>query len=145
MRQHPLRVFVDQLLDRASQLGLDLVVAVGLENRSLGFHHLGKGPIADALSVRQRSSLPPIHQLSAVARYVVSPTRMPFTGAADWRRAAVLTTSPAAMPSPASGRAARLTSASPVFTAIRTCSLPSSAIQSRIASAARTARSGSSS
>ena len=83
--------------------------------------------------------------VSAVARYVVSPTRIPFTGAADWSRAAVLTTSPAAMPSPASGRAARLTSASPVFTAIRTCSSPSSAIQSRIASAARTARSGSSS
>ena len=83
--------------------------------------------------------------VSAVARYVVSPTRIPFTGAADCRRAAVLTTSPAAIPSPASGRAARLTSASPVFTAIRTCSSPSSAIQSRIASAARTARSGSSS
>src|SRR5438876_8865073 len=65
MRQHPLRVFVDQLLDRASQLGLDLVVAVGLENRCLGFYHLGKGPIAHALSVRQRSSLPPIRQLSA--------------------------------------------------------------------------------
>ena len=32
---------------------------------------------------------------SRVARYVVSPTRMPFTGAADWSRAAVLTTSPA--------------------------------------------------
>jgi hypothetical protein len=36
-------------------------------------------------------------------------------------------------------------SASPVLTAIRTWSFPSSAIQSRIARAARTARSGSSS
>src|SRR6266403_5870058 len=65
MRQDPLRVFVDQLLDRACQLGLDLVVAVGLENRGLGFHHLGKSPVADALSVWQTSSLPPIRQLSA--------------------------------------------------------------------------------
>jgi hypothetical protein len=70
---------------------------------------------------------------------------MPFTGAADCKRAVVLTTSPAAIPSPASGRASRSTSASPVFTAIRTSSFPSSAIQSRIANAARTARSGSSS
>ena len=37
----------------------------------------------------------------SVARYVVSSTRMPFTGAADWSRAAVLTTSPEAIPSPA--------------------------------------------
>ena len=67
-----------------------------------------------------------LDRVARVARYVVSPTRIPFTGAADCNRAAVLTTSPAAMPSPASGRASRLTSASPVFTAIRTCSSPSS-------------------
>ena len=57
----------------------------------------------------------------------------------------MLTTSPATMPSPSSGRASTVTSASPVLTAMRTSSLPSSAIPSRIASAARTARSGSSS
>jgi hypothetical protein len=56
----------------------------------------------------------------------------------------VFTTSPAAIPSPASGRASMLTSASPVLTAIRTSKSPSTAA-SRIASAARTARSGSSS
>ena len=36
---------------------------------------------------------------------------MPLTGAFDWSRAAVLTTSPATMPSPSSGRAPRETSA----------------------------------
>ena len=39
-------------------------------------------------------------------------------GAAAWSRAAVLTTSPATIPSPASGRASTATSASPVLTAI---------------------------
>src|SRR5436190_1043296 len=50
-----------------------------------------------------------------VARYVVSPTRIPFTGAADCSRAAVLTTSPEAIPSPSEGRAPSAISASPVF------------------------------
>ena len=81
----------------------------------------------------------------SVARKVCSPTRIPFTGAAACIRAAVLTTSPATMPSPAAGRAPSDTSASPVWTAIRTSRFVSSAAQSRIASAARTARSGSSS
>ena len=57
---------------------------------------------------------------AAVARYVVSPTRMPFTGAADCSRAAVLTTSPAGHPLALARRAPMRTSASPVFTAIRT-------------------------
>ena len=69
---------------------------------------------------------------------------MPFTGAALCRRAAVLTTSPEAMPSPASGWASRRTSASPVVIPTRS-SRSSSSANSRIASAARTARSGSSS
>ena len=68
-----------------------------------------------------------------------------MTGAADCSRAAVLTTSPAAMPSPSPGARPSDTSASPVVTPIRTWSSPSSRAQSRIASAARTARSGSSS
>ena len=68
----------------------------------------------------------------SVARYACSPTRIPFTGAADWSRAAVLTTSPAAIVSPASGRASTVTSASPVLTPIRT-SMPSSVAHSRIA------------
>ena len=72
---------------------------------------------------------------------------MPFTGAAACSRAAVLTTSPAAMPSPSLGRAPSVTSASPVLTADPHLQLVALlvATQSRIASAARTARSGSSS
>jgi hypothetical protein len=57
---------------------------------------------------------------------------MAFVGAAAWRRAAVLTTSPAAMPSPASGRAPSAMSASPVVTPMRT-SRSSPASASRIA------------
>ena len=83
--------------------------------------------------------------MRSVARYVCSPTRIPSTGAADCSRAAVFTTSPDAMPSPSDGRAPNDTSASPVLTPIRTLSSLSSVTQSRIASAARTARSGSSS
>jgi hypothetical protein len=83
---------------------------------------------------------------SRVARHVVSPTRIPSTGAFDWSRAAVLTTSPATMPSPSSGRAPSETSAWPVLTPMRSWSSAcSSRIQSRMASAARTARSASSS
>jgi hypothetical protein len=67
-----------------------------------------------------------------------------FTAAAPWSRAPVLITSPAAIDSPASGWASTRTSASPLLTPIRT-STPSSNAHSRIASAARTARSGSSS
>jgi hypothetical protein len=48
------------------------------------------------------------------------------------------------MPSPSTGLAPSATSASPVFAAVRICSSPSLSA-SRIASAARTARSGSSS
>ena len=80
-----------------------------------------------------------------VARQVCSPTSTPFTGAAVWRRAAVLTTSPVAIPSPSAGLAPRSTSASPVLTAILTWRSSSSRAQSLIARAARTARSGSSS
>jgi hypothetical protein len=85
------------------------------------------------------------------ARRVVASTRIPSTGAAAWSRAAVLTTSPEAIPSPSTGRASRATSASPVVTPMRTCrSMPgvasfSSAMASQMARAARTARSGSSS
>ena len=79
-----------------------------------------------------------------VARYVVSSVMTPLTGAALCSRAAVFTTSPDAMPSPASGRASSDTSASPVVIPTRSSS-PSSIAKSRIASAARTARSGSSS
>src|SRR5437868_2426957 len=82
---------------------------------------------------------------SSVAACVFSPTRIPLTGAAVCRRAAVLITSPATKPSPASARASTVTSASPVFTASRTSTASSSSAQSRIASAARTARSASSS
>ncbi len=63
----------------------------------------------------------------------------------------MFTTSPATIPSPCSGRAPRLTIASPVFTATRTArswpgrSLLSSVSASTIRSPARTARSASSS
>ena len=80
-----------------------------------------------------------------VARKVRSPTRIPFTGAAACSRAAVFTTSPAAIPSPSAGRAPSVTSASPVLTASRTWIRSSPRTQSRIANAASTARSGSSS
>jgi hypothetical protein len=81
----------------------------------------------------------------SVMRKRQSSTRMPFTRAVACIRAAVLTTSPAAMPRRVrDGRQfhERLTGA----TATRTCS-PASSLraQSRMASAARTARSGSSS
>ena len=56
----------------------------------------------------------------------------------------MLTTSPEAMPSPSAGLAPRETSASPVVIPTRSSSSSSTA-NSRIASAARTARSGSSS
>src|SRR6059058_126413 len=85
-----------------------------------------------------------------VDRYVSSPTRMPFVGAASCIRDAVLTTSPATTPSPFAAVAESVTSASPVLTAIRTLRsrsesaafIVSTALH--IASAARTARSGSS-
>ena len=75
---------------------------------------------------------------------------IPLTGAAFCRRDAVLTTSPATTPSPWAALAVRVTSASPVLTAIRTfrsrsASLSfSSCTAAHIASAALTARSGSS-
>ena len=47
---------------------------------------------------------------------------MPSTGAADWIRDAVLTTSPVTKPSPSSGRASSATSASPVLMPMRTVS-----------------------
>ena len=81
----------------------------------------------------------------SVALKVVSSTRIPLTGAAAWSRAAVFTTSPDAIPWPASGLASSDTSASPVVIPIRTSSSPCSSAQSRMASAARTARSASSS
>ena len=89
--------------------------------------------------------------MRSVATNVPAPTATPSTGACDWIRAAVLTTSPVTIPSPASGRASSATSASPVFTPTRTDSdMPGSAVfsspmTSRIANAARTARSASSS
>ena len=87
----------------------------------------------------------------SVSRRVASSTRIPSGGAALCSREAVLSTSPAASCSPCSGRAFRLTSASPVAAPTRTdspsdgSSAFSSEIASRTASAARTARSASSS
>ena len=53
MGDNPVGVLGDQLLDRAPQLCLHLVVAVGLEDSGLRFHHLGQRPVADALAVGQ--------------------------------------------------------------------------------------------
>ena len=102
---------------------------------------------------RQRLSLPfasigsasRYSKASSVARYVRSPTRTAFVGAAASSLAAVLRTSPAAIGSPSGERSSSVTKASPVFTAMRTSRPSCSRTQSRIASAARTARSGSSS
>ncbi len=68
---------------------------------------------------------PPYSIAASVARYVASSTRIEPGAAAVWSRAAVLTTSPEAMPSPLSGRASRATSASPVVIPMRTSSSPS--------------------
>ena len=87
----------------------------------------------------------------SVARCVAAPTRIPSTGAAAWMRAAVFITSPATIDSPSAARASSVTSASPVATPTRTWRSSASPrsfsaeIDSRAASAARTARSGSSS
>ena len=84
-------------------------------------------------------------------RRVRSSTRTPSTGALDWRRAAVLSTSPHAMPRPSCTRASSATIASPVVTPTRTLSSRdgsssfSAWMASITASPARTARSGSSS
>ena len=87
--------------------------------------------------------------MRSAERMVAASTITPPTGAAPWRRAAVLTTSPATIPSPRSGRAPRATTASPVVTAARTAtsrpSPRSPSMVSRMRSAARTARSASSS
>ena len=85
-----------------------------------------------------------------VARCVSAPTTISPTGACCCSLDAVFTTSPATMASPCDGRADSVTTASPVFTAPRMLSSSSgrSALRavtaSRTASAARTARSGSS-
>ena len=80
-----------------------------------------------------------------VARRVASSTKMLPAGAADSRRAAVLTLSPEAVCSPCSILASSVISASPVVMPMWTSRSPPAASSSRIASAALTARSGSSS
>ena len=123
----------------------------GPRGRSTGRRRSGRSPrrpprppSARTCPFRDRLHLPEADRAlgCAVGRL---PGENPFTGAAACMRAAVLTTSPATIASPSAARAPRLTSASPVLTAIRTCSASCSCAQSRIASAARTARSGSSS
>ena len=100
-------------------------------------------PFASTLSCSPYAIAP------SVVCIVASSTMTDPTGAADWRRAAVFTTSPVTIPSPRSGRAPSETTVSPVVTAARTAiSSPSSRSSSmvpRIRSAARTARSASSS
>ena len=81
----------------------------------------------------------------SVARRVAWSTKMLPAGAADSRRAAVLTLSPEAVCSPFSILASSVISASPVVMPIWTSGSPPAASSSRIASAALTARSGSSS
>src|SRR5438552_4082931 len=65
MRQHPVRVFLDQAVERTRQLRFHLVAAIGLENPGLRLDHLGQRPVADSLAVWQRASLPPMRQLPA--------------------------------------------------------------------------------
>ena len=80
---------------------------------------------------------------SLVPAYVSPPTITPFTGAADCRREAVLTTSPATSDSPRAMRAPSETSASPVFTAIRSwrsrCSSPRVELERAVAHRQRAA------
>ena len=86
--------------------------------------------------------------VGSVARRVVSPTSTRPGSASVWIRAAVLTMSPATMPSPV---APTVTVASPVSTPARACrsdtptSSPRAVTAATRSSAARTARSASSS
>jgi hypothetical protein len=66
MRQDPLRVLVEHLLDSARELCVRLRVAVRLQDSRLRLHHLGERPVADALSIGERASLAPVGQLAAV-------------------------------------------------------------------------------
>src|SRR5205814_9892354 len=52
--------------DCFSELRSDLLVAGRLEDPGLRLHHLGVRPIAHALAIRQRASLPPEGQLTAL-------------------------------------------------------------------------------
>src|SRR5206468_9118501 len=65
MREHPLSVLVDQLLDGVRELCAYLLVAVRLEDAGLRLHHLRERPVADALAVRQRPALPPVRHHAA--------------------------------------------------------------------------------
>ena len=65
MREHPVHVLVEQLLERPRQLRLHLGIAVGLEDAGLRLHHLRERPVADTLAVRQRPALAPVRQMSA--------------------------------------------------------------------------------
>src|SRR5207249_2065214 len=86
VREHPLRVLVDQLLDGACELRFDLVVAVGLEDSRLRFHHLRERPVADAFAVRQRPALAPVRQLPAAIdrpEQLADKTALADAGSAD--------------------------------------------------------------
>ena len=65
VRQHPIRVLVDQLFDRAAQLRFHFGVAVGLEDAGLRLDHLRQRPVADPFGVRQRPALAPVRQYAA--------------------------------------------------------------------------------
>src|SRR6267378_1530127 len=65
MKEHPVGVVLDQLLDRARQFCFDFFLAVRLEDPGLRLDHLRQRPVADALTVRERPSLPPVRQHAA--------------------------------------------------------------------------------
>ena len=53
VRQNPVRILIDEMLDGARELRCDLVVVVRLEDAGLRLHHLAERPLADSHVVRQ--------------------------------------------------------------------------------------------
>src|SRR4051794_7531254 len=84
MREDPLHVLLDQLLDGVPELRLNLGVAVRLQDGGLRLDHLGERPVADALAVWQRSALAPVRQLpTAVDRLEQLPDEPALADAGD--------------------------------------------------------------
>src|SRR5438105_10181398 len=77
-----------QLADCAPEPLRNLVEAVVLPDPSLGLHHLGERPEADALPVRQRASLSPVGEGAAAfdrAEELVDKSALADAGSADER------------------------------------------------------------
>ena len=142
MRSRRARVTVSRIIDSSglrptSGASGGPSYAAGCSKRARSASYTGTGSVFPfACSIRRS----PYSIAPCVARYVDSPTSTESVSATSSMRNVVVTTSPVAIPSPAPDDAPSCTTASPVFTPTRT-----PRTESRIASAARTARSASSS